>query len=221
MFGTDATNNGGLLAIETTRNNITAAWSGDNLVVTNTAGGKVALSGYTAQSSSQVVYNTVNDAQSEGVNEPILLAQADDNQITQASATIVGNVEKSQVSLRFSDLVGNGASAQYAFTITNGAGDVYASVDGINALSTIDADVIKASVMAALSSGVANLAGTDSSFDVQEWDVSYADGNLSITTTKGRAIGVENFSSTSGFLTVTPVNEVGAAEVLASQNAYY
>ena len=221
MFGTDATNNGGLLAIETTRNNISAAWSGDNLVVTNTAGGKVALSGYTAQSSSQVVYNTVNDAQSEGVNEPILLAQANDNQITQASATVVGNVEKSQVSLRFSDLVGDGTSADYSFTITNGAGDVYASVDGINVLSTIDADVIKASVMAALSSGVANLAGTDSSFDVQEWDVSYADGNLSITNTKGRAIGVENFSSTTGFLTVTPVNEVGAAEVLASQNAYF
>jgi flagellin len=221
MFGTDATNNGGLLAIETTRNNISAAWSNDNLVVTNTGGGKVALSGYTAQSSSQVVYNVVNDAQSEGVNEPILLAQANDNQTTQASAVIVGNVEKSQVSLRFSDLVGDGASADYSFTITNGAGDVYASVDGINVLSTIDADVIKASVMAALSSGVANLAGTDSSFDVQEWDVSYADGNLSITNNRGRAIGVENYSSTTGFLTVTPVNEVGAAEVLASQNAYF
>lgn len=221
MFGTDATNNGGLLAIETTRNNISAAWSGDNLVVTNTAGGKVALSGYTAQSSSQVVYNTVNDAQSEGVNEPILLAQANDNQITQASASITGKVEKSQVSLRFSDLVGTGTTASYGFTITNGAGDVYASVDALNVLSTIDADVIKASVMAALSSGVANLASTDSSFDVQEWDVSYNAGNLSITNLKGRAIGVENYSSTDGFLTVTPVNEVGAAEILASQNAYY
>jgi flagellin len=221
MFGTDATNNGGLLAIETTRNNITAAFNGDNLVVTNTAGGKVALSGFSAQASSQVVFNTVNDAQSEGVNEPILLAQANDNQTTQASATILGKVENSQVSLRFSDLVGTGSTAGYGFTITNGAGDVYASVDALNVLSTIDADVIKASVMAALSSGVANLAGTDSSFDVQEWDVSYAGGNLSITNTMGRAIGVENFSSTDGFLTVTPVNEVGAAEVLASQNAYY
>ena len=32
MFGTDATNNGGLLATETVRNNLSAAWSGDNLV---------------------------------------------------------------------------------------------------------------------------------------------------------------------------------------------
>ena len=221
MFGTDATNNGGLLAIETTRNNLTAAFSGDNLVITNTAGGKVALSGYSAQSSSQVVFNVLNDAQAEGVNEPILLAQADDNQTTQGSSTISGNVENTQVSLRFSDLTGTGLTAAYSFTITNGAGDVYASVDNLNVLSTIDADVIKASVIAALSSGVANLAGTDSSFDVQEWDVAYAGGNLSITNSQGRAIGVENFSSTEGFMTVTPINEVGAAEVLASQNAYF
>ena len=48
MFGTDATNNGGLLATETVRNNLNAAWSGDNLVVTNTAGGKVAVRVYAA-----------------------------------------------------------------------------------------------------------------------------------------------------------------------------
>ena len=28
MFGTDATNNGGLLATETVRNNLSAAWAG-------------------------------------------------------------------------------------------------------------------------------------------------------------------------------------------------
>ena len=76
MFGTDATNNGGLLATETVRNNLNFAFNGDNLVVTNTAGGKVALSGYTAQSDSQVLFDVVTDSQSEGVNEPILLAQA-------------------------------------------------------------------------------------------------------------------------------------------------
>ena len=73
LFGTDAVNNGGLLAAETIRNNLTFAFNGDNLVVTNTAG-KVALSGYSAASNSQVLYNTVTDSQSEGVNEPILLS---------------------------------------------------------------------------------------------------------------------------------------------------
>ena len=38
MFGTDAVNNGGLLANQTIRNNLTFAFNGDNLVVTNTAG---------------------------------------------------------------------------------------------------------------------------------------------------------------------------------------
>ena len=45
MFGTDETNNGGLLARETMRNNISVAWEGDNRKVTNAAGGKVSLSG--------------------------------------------------------------------------------------------------------------------------------------------------------------------------------
>ena len=38
MFGTDEANSGGLLARETMRNNLTAEWNGDNLVVTNTGG---------------------------------------------------------------------------------------------------------------------------------------------------------------------------------------
>ena len=94
MFGTDATNNGGLLATETVRNNLSAAWSGDNLVITNTAGGKVALSGSTAINS-QVLFDVVTDSQSEGVNEPILLAQATNNAATTTTATFTGNVEQS------------------------------------------------------------------------------------------------------------------------------
>ena len=39
----------------------------------------MALSGFSAESDSQVLYNTVTDSQSEGVNEPILLATADGN----------------------------------------------------------------------------------------------------------------------------------------------
>ena len=68
MFGTDATNNGGLLANETVRNNLTFAFNGDNLVVTNTAGGKVAFPDILLHSSnSQVLFNVVTDSQSEGV----------------------------------------------------------------------------------------------------------------------------------------------------------
>ena len=83
------------------------------------------------------------------------------------------------------------------------------------------ASTIEASVLASLSVGIASLAGTDSSIDLQEFAVEFSGDQLLITNTKGRALAVENFSSTHGFLTVTPVNEPGAAEVLANQNAYY
>lgn len=232
LFGTDATNNGGLLAIETVRNNLSAAWSGDNLVVTNTAGGKVALSAYNAASDSQVRFNVVNDAQSEGVNEPILLASAGNNAVTSSDAIYTGNVETTQLSMRFSDTVGSGQSSEYSFQITNGAGDVYGSLTNLSVVLTGDsktnAATIKASVMAALSAGivanygsVANAGGVDTSFDVNEWDVVFSGDQLLVTNTKGRSIAVENFSSTHGFMTVTPINEPGGAEVLASQNAYY
>ena len=103
----------------------------DNLVVTNTAGGKVALSGYSAVSNSQVLYNTVTDSQSEGVNEPILLSTADAAPATMVTATYSGNVESSSLSIRFSDRVGSQSSAQYSFKITDGAGHEYGSVSNL------------------------------------------------------------------------------------------
>ena len=67
MFGTDEANSGGLLARETMRNNLNFAWQGDNLVVTNTGGGKIALSGFSAASNSQVLFDVVDDAQTDGL----------------------------------------------------------------------------------------------------------------------------------------------------------
>ena len=221
LFGTDAVNNGGLLANETIRNNLTFAFNGDNLVVTNTAGGKVALSGYSAASNSQVLYNTVTDSQSEGVNEPILLSTADAAPATMVTASYSGNVESSSLSIRFSDRVGSQSSAQYSFKITDGAGHEYGSVSNLSLLSTLDNATIQASVLAALSTGISSLAGTDSSLDINEFGVTFSGDQLIITNSQGRALSVEDFSSTHGFLTATPINEPGASQVLASQNAYY
>ena len=102
MFGTDEANSGGLLARETMRNNLTAEWNGDNLVVTNTGGGKIALHGFSAASNSQVLFDVVDDAQTDGLNEPILLATADGNMQTQATAEFTGRTEESQMTVRFS-----------------------------------------------------------------------------------------------------------------------
>ena len=138
------------------------------------------------------------------------------------TATYTGNVELHQVSIRLSDRFGNGSSAHYSFVLTNGDGDVYGTVENtLNFYKDTSASTIEASVLASLSVGIATLAGTDSSIDLQEFAVEFSGDQLIITNSQGRALAVEDFSSTHGFLTVTPINEPGAAEVLASQNAYY
>ncbi|MFL2656730.1 MAG: flagellin [Burkholderiaceae bacterium] len=224
LFGTDAANNGGILARETTRNNLTAEWEGNTLKVTNEAGGKVALSGFSAGASSAVVFNVVDDNQTDGVNEPVLLATATLNMNTQATSTYTGNVEKSNIELVFSDQTGNSAaSAMYSFSITNGDGDVYANFEAsaLNVHSVVDQNKVRDDVLAQLSAGMVTLAGTDSSFNVNEFDVTFNGNRLSITNNAGRAIAVENYSSSAGFMTVTPGNEPGAGTVLADKNAYY
>ena len=88
-------------------------------------------------------------------------------------------------------------------------------------LSTLDNATIQASVFAVLSTGISSLANTDSSLDINEFEVTFSGDQLIISNSQGRALAVENFSSTHGFMTVTPINEPGAAQILASQNAYY
>ena len=228
LFGTDEANNGGLLARETMRNNISAEWKGDNLVLTNDAGGKVSLSSFSAQSDSQVLFNVVDDAQTDGLNEPILLAESDAAMQTQATAAFTGRVEESALTIRFSDMVGGSpnAAATYAFQLTNGDGDVYAdfstalNVGGSAGAGTNVANNIEASVMAAISAGIVANYGADSSFDAQEFSVVFSGDTLQITNKEGRSLAVENVSSSDGNMTVTPINEPGAAAVLASQNAF-
>ena len=91
----------------------------------------------------------------------------------------------------------------------------------LSLLSTLDNATIQASVLAALSTGISSLAGTDSSLDINEFGVTFSGDQLIITNSQGRALSVEDYSSTHGFLTVTPINEPGASQILASQNAYY
>ena len=91
--------------------------NGDNLVLSNAAGGKISVSGYSTESNSQVVFDTVDDAQTDGLNEPILLATADGNMQTQATAQFTGRTEETALTIRFSDMVGAsaGEAAQYSF----------------------------------------------------------------------------------------------------------
>ncbi|OUV02905.1 MAG: hypothetical protein CBC42_05210 [Betaproteobacteria bacterium TMED82] len=225
LFGTDAVNCGPLIARETTRNNISVNWKENTLIVTNSAGAKTSLTGYEASANSQILLDIVLDEQVDGLYDPILLATSSTTALpTDPSATFTGITEQSELSIAFADRTGDGSSAEYSFKITNGQGDIYAdlsSASGLDVFKTISNASIKDSVLSALSVGIANLAQTDSSFDTSEWDVSVNENHLLIKNVKGRAIAIESFSSSSGYMTVTPINEPGASNILADKNAYY
>ena len=224
LFGTDSVNGGSLLARASQDNPLSVNWDGDNLVVTNDLGGKIALSGYVTTSGNQVVFNIVDDAQidSLNVNEPILLGSVNTVVSAVATASFVGKTESSEIAIRFSDSTGDGTNANYSFKLTNGDGDVYANLVNLDVFK----DVTQASVVSAIklalasSTGVGGLDATDSSLNVNEFDVSFNGDTLVIKNNAGRALSLENFSSTAGYVTVTPMNELGASEVLSTKNAH-
>jgi flagellin len=108
--------------------------------------------------------------------------------------------------------------------LTNGDGDVYADLANLT-VGNANKDVTQASVVAtiktALNTGVGILDATDTSLNVNEFDVSFNGDTLVIKNNAGRALALENFSSTAGYVTVTPMNELGASEVLSTKNAHF
>ena len=127
FFGTDAVNCGPLIQRETSRNNIFVEWADDSLVITNKAGGKTLLENYQTSADSQILLRIENENQIDGFYDPVLLATVSTTNLpTMPSATFTGITEESQMSIRFSDQVGDYSSAEYSFKITNGEGDVYA-----------------------------------------------------------------------------------------------
>ena len=148
------------------------------MLVKNKAGGKTSLENYQASADSQILLRIENEDQVDGLYDPILLATSSTTNLpTNASATFTGITEETQMSIRFSDQVGNYSSAEYSFKITNGDGDIYAEFpgSGLNVYKTISDSEIKSAVLLALSSGVSNLSQTDSSFDMSEWEVALAE----------------------------------------------
>ena len=222
LFGTDVVNVGALKVDANVQTNLSAAWSGNDLVITNKAGGKTTVSAYDTTGTSQVKFDAVTDAQANQ-RDPIVLVKT---AAADAAVTYKGSVEKSSLQMTFSDRLGDGtpgADAKYNFKLTNGAGDVYADLSaGLNLKTTAtNADVV-AAVKTALTAGITTLkAAGDDTFNADEFDVGFTNNVLTITNNSGRALGVENFSSTAGSVTVNPVNEPGAAKVLSSQTQLY
>ena len=73
-----------------------------------------------------------------------------------------------------------------------------------------------------MSVGIASLAGTDSSIDLQKSLLSnFLAISYLLPIQEVVLLLLKTLVAHTEFLTVTPVNEPGAAEVLANQNAYY
>jgi len=229
LFGTDVANGGSLLARETTRNPMSVAWSGNNLMVTNSSGGKISLDTFVASVGNKVVFNVVDDAQVDGLNEPVLLGSSGVTASTMDAVTFKGKTESSSMSIRFSDLIGtdgsSSAGSTYSFKLTNGAGDVYADFTGTalnvsESRTDREANIVK-DIKTALASGITSLKSSDSTMNASEFEVVANGDTITITNKEGRALAIENFSSNSGYVIATPGNEPQTSTVVADRNAYY
>ncbi len=226
LFGTDVVNVGALKVDANIQTNLSAAWSGNDLVITNKAGGKTTVSDFDTTGTGKVTFDAVTDAQANQ-RDPIVLVKtaASDNAVS-----VKGRTEATGLQMTFSDRIGDGTNAKYEFKLTNGTGDIYADLTGANALNlkstATDAEVVKA-VRDRLTAvvgqdGILKLAAAgDGTISADEFNVAFKDNVLTVTNSAGRSLAVENFKSTDGSMVVTPTNELGAAKTLSSETALY
>ena len=224
LFDTDAANSTApLTSVATTQNNVSAAWSGDEIVLSNTAGGKLTVNAFS--SAATTTYMTFAPAADQNlqVPDPVVFGTAATSNISGDDAALfTGRVEESAIAISFSNRTMGGAEGvaqNYTFALTNGEGDSYFSAT-FNLASTASDAAITTAFRNALSAGLA-ASFVDAQIDIGEFDIEFSGSTLQITNNKGRALSVEDFASTAGTITVTPLNEIGSAETLAStQNLF-
>ena len=231
FFGSDEQNSGSIYATATTQNNLSVAWSddGSKLVVSHAAAGGVDISNFASTSTGTATFD-VADTATTGVAEPIVLQDT----LADSTASVRGIIGESKIALNFSDTFGyaadgagtadTGLAAEYVFKITDGAGNVYADFSGsssaldIQHLNNTDA-AIEAFVLANLTAQITATGFNDNRIDVNEFDVEYTGGILTISNTEGRDLRVEDFSSAYGTITVSKLDGLEGTEVLSSQRA--
>ncbi len=232
LFGTDADNDGGIIAEATTPNGISAAWDGDAVVLTNASGAQVSVHTFATNTTGASMVVDAVDGQNGAALDPTYFVSAATSSITgDDSAKFVGVHDSTQVALTFSnreEIISKvpragvtyatatvTANAKYGFDITNGDGDVYASLVLDIEPTQTDAQVI-AAVRSAITAGLAANFTGDHTIDINEFDISFNDNTLVISNTGGRAIKVENFESYAGTMTVASLNALGSSVTLAS-----
>ena len=228
LFGTDSANDGALTVDETTQNTMSAAWEGNNLIITNTSGAKTTVSDYVTASgdgSARVVFDALVDGQADADFDPVVLleGQGDDGDVGVAHDLVSfrGLVSASNLSITFNDTDGLSPTNLVSFDITDGDGRVLAELEDVEVnVDAADSGAIVAAVKAALATGIADNFADDASFDAAEFTVTYQDSTLSITSNNGRAMGIENYSSTYNTATVNGVKLASEANTYSAARIF-
>jgi len=232
FFGSDEQNSGSIFTTASQQNNLSVAWSddGSSLIVNHAAAGGVDISNFASTSTGIATFD-VADTASTGVAEPIVLQDT----LADSTASVRGIIGESKIALNFSNTFGYAAdgaagadsslAAEYVFKITDGAGNVYADFSGsssaldIQHLNNTDA-AIEAFVLANLTAQITATGFNDNRIDVNEFDVDYTGGILTITNSEGRDLRVEDVSSAYGTVTVSKLDGLEGTETLSSQGAH-
>ena len=213
IFGTDAANDGALLTQANPKNNITAAWSGNNLVLTNSAGGEIDVNTFAAGlPDTKVVFNVVSKTSSQDYN-PIALIGAD---TSDDLVSFSGKTEESGFAISFANRHGGDGTAAVSFKLQTGSGVELADItlaigDGDTAVTN---QTIIDAVKTAISGG---LSANDTSIRASDFNVAFNGNTLTITNSQGLSMKVAEYSSSDTQATVTPTNELGASKVLSDQ----
>ena len=110
-------------------------------------------------------------------------------------------------------------SATYAFEITDGAGNIYASFTGNDILDIQKLNNSDAAIKSAVEAEIMATAFADTSITKDEFSVDYSGGVLTITNSLGRDLAIENFSSDYGSVMVSKLDGLDGYETLSSKGA--
>lgn len=205
LFGTDANNvDAPITTVGSTANAVSASMTGNVLTLTHTQGGKIDLSGFNFQntevgaSTEFVTVDVVTDAHAEQ-RDPMNLANTP---ISSSAVTARGIVDDTSINIELSDVFYNGSAAQYTFKVTDGDGNTAISVN-MDFHESIDDDTILSNLRSKIVSGYDDI------------EVNYSNGTITVTSTDGRHLSVEGFSSSVGTARVVEASG-GVSSILAS-----
>jgi flagellin len=225
FFGTDTQNSGAIITSANVQNNLSVAFDGDDLVINHAAAGGVDLTNYTAAAATTYTQFSPTGNATSSLTEPVILA---DNAVS-TSITTTGNIGESKIAINFSNVFGYAAngvnggdeflSATYAFELTDGAGNIYASFTGSDILDVQRLNNSDAAIVSAVEAEIMATAFADTTITDDEFEVDYSGGVLTITNKLGRDLAIENFSSDYGSAMVSKLDGLDGYETLSSKGA--